>query len=160
MLIATPEKRILYMSETYEGTVHDKRIADEEALDFGTPTSGFETSGFETFGFGIFGKEVPEQVRTLLQDLGFQGYAPEGVRVVQPKKKPRGTSLTPEQKAANRDLSRKRVVVEHAIGGVKVWRIVKEQIRSWLHAIRDQVMYLACGLHNFRLACRGAPIQP
>ena len=158
MLIATPEKRILYMSETYEGTVHDKRIADEEALDFGTMTSG-TTSG-TTSGFGTFGKEIPEQVRTLLQDLGFQGYAPEGVSVVQPKKKPRGTSLTPEQKAANRAISRKRVVVEHAIGGVKVWRIVKEQIRSWLHAIRDQVMYLACGLHNFRLACRGAPIQP
>lgn len=154
MLIATPEKRILYMSETYEGTVHDKRIADEEALDFGTMTFGTPS------GFGTFGKEVPEQVRTLLQDLGFQGYEPEGVCVVQPEKKPRGTSLTPEQKAANRDISRKRVVVEHAIGGVKVWRIVKEQIRSWLHAIRDQVMYLACGLHNFRLACRGAPIQP
>ena len=162
MLIATPEKRILYMSATYEGTVHDKRIADEEALDFGTMTSGTpsRTPSGTPSGFGTFGKEVPEQVRTLLQDLGFQGYEPEGVCVVQPEKKPRGTSLTSEQKAANRDISRKRVVVEHAIGGVKVWRIVKEQIRSWLHAIRDQVMYLACGLHNFRLACRDRPIQP
>jgi hypothetical protein len=45
VLIATPEKRILYMSETYEGTVHDKRIADEEALDFGTMTSGTTSLG-------------------------------------------------------------------------------------------------------------------
>jgi len=87
VLIATPEKRILYMSETYEGTVHDKRIADEEALDFGTMTSG-TTSG-TTSGFGSFGKEIPEQVRTLLQDLGFQGYAPEGVSVVQPMCNPK-----------------------------------------------------------------------
>ena len=142
------------MSETYEGTVHDKRIADEEALDFGT-TAGTTSSGFRTFG-----TEVPEKERMLLQDLGFQGYEPEGVCVVQPEKKPRGKSLTPEQKASNQEISRERVVVEHAIAGVKVWRIVKEQIRSWLHAIRDQVMYLACGLHNFRFACRDRPIQP
>ena len=86
--------------------------------------------------------------------MGLMAYA-----FVQPKKKPRGKPLSPEQKAANRAISQERVVVEHAIGGVKVWRIVKEQIRSWLHAIRDQVMYLACGLHNFRLACRDGPIQ-
>ncbi|MGI9175889.1 MAG: transposase family protein [Rhodothermales bacterium] len=82
------------------------------------------------------------------------------MHVVQPQKKPRGKELTPEQKAANRERSRERVVVEHAIAGVKGWRIVKEQIRSWLHAIRDQVMHLACGLYTFRLACRAGPIQP
>ena len=134
MLIADPDKRILYLSQTYEGTVADKRVADEEDLEFG-------------------------KTMELLQDLGFQGYKPKGVVVVQPMKKPRGGHLTDEQKQANQQIARQRVVVEHAIGGVKIWRMVKEMIRSWSHRLRDRVMYLACGLHNFRLTCRAGPIQ-
>ena len=140
-MLADAHKRILYLSQTYEGPVSDKRIADEEALDFGARDA-----------------ELDETL-VLLQDLGFQGYAPAGVVVVQPMKKPRRGKLTAEQKASNRAISSQRVVVEHAIGGVKIWRIVKEVIRSWCHRLRDQVMYLACGLHNFRLACRAGPIQ-
>jgi hypothetical protein len=67
--------------------------------------------------------------------------------------------LTDAEKQTNREKSRERVVVEHAIGGVKVWRIVKEQIRSWCHRLRDRVLYVACGLHNFRLKCRAHPIR-
>ena len=140
MLIAAPDKRVLYLSQTYEGSAHDKRVADEEDLEFGADDQHHETL-------------------ELLQDLGFQGYKPKGVVVVQPLKKPRGGELTDEQKQANREKSRQRVVVEHAIGGVKIWRMVKEQIRSWCHRLRDRVMYLACGLHNFRLKCRAHPIR-
>ena len=92
---------MLYLSQTYEGAVHDKRVADEEALDFGADDPQCETLA-------------------LLPDLGFQGYTPKGVVVVQSLKKPRGGALTEEQKASNRQLSRQRVVVEHAIGGVKI----------------------------------------
>lgn len=133
MLLADAEKRILYLSQTYAGTAADKRVADEEALEFG-------------------------KTLELLQDLGFQGYKPKGVVVIQPMKKPRGGELTEAQKQANRETSRQRVVVEHAIGGVKIWRIVKEQIRSWCHRLRDRVLYVACGLHNFRLQCRSGPV--
>lgn len=129
VVIADPSKAVLYLSATYEGSMHDKTIAEEEDLEFG------------------------KSLR-LLQDLGFQAYEPDGVEVVIPTKKPRKKELTADQKAANREKSRERVVVEHAIGGLKIWRIVKETIRSWSHRLRDQVMYLACGLHNFRLKCR------
>lgn len=140
MLIAAANKWILYLSQTYEGSVHDKRVADEEDLEFGA--------------------DAPQRATLeLLQDLGFQGYKPKGVVVIQPMKKPKGRELTEEQKRANRQISRQRVVVEHAIGGVKIWRMVKEQIRSWCHRLRDRVMYLACGLHNFRLKCRAHPIR-
>ena len=134
MLIAAPDKRVLYLSQTYEGSVHDKRVADEEDLEFG-------------------------KTLELLQDLGFQGYKPKGVVVIQPMKKPRGKELTDEQKRSNREKSSRRVVVEHAIGGVKIWRVVKEIFRSWCAKLRDRVMVLACGLHNFRLMCRASPIQ-
>lgn len=136
-MVADPARRILFLSPSYEGSAHDKRIADEEDLAFGT--------------------EVGTTLE-LLQDLGFQGYAPAGAVVIQPVKKPRGKALTDAQKQANREIARQRVVARHAIGGVKTWRIVKEQIRSWCHALRDRVMVLACGLHNVRLKCRAGPI--
>lgn len=48
-----------------------------------------------------------------------------------------------------------RVVVEHAIGGVKRCRIVKDTIRLYNYAIRDMVIETCTALHNFRLKCRG-----
>jgi hypothetical protein len=44
--------------------------------------------------------------------------------------------------------------VEHAIGGVKRYRIVKDKIRLLKDGIRDAVMETCCGLHNFRLQYR------
>ena len=60
---------VVYLSDTYEGKKHDKKIADEEEYKF--PGGS-----------------------TLWQDTGFQGYAPAGVKIRQPKKKPRGGELT------------------------------------------------------------------
>jgi len=117
------------LSESYEGSVHDKRIAEESHL--------------------VYGKELE-----LLQDCGFQGYAPDGLSIQQPCKKPKGNDLTAEQKADNQAISRQRVVIEHVIAGVKICRILKDVLRSWRTTVRDRVMLIACGLHNFRLAQR------
>lgn len=46
-----------------------------------------------------------------------------------PMKKPKGKELSEEQKAKNRELSRKRVRVEHGIRKVKAWRIVRDEYR-------------------------------
>ncbi len=43
-------------------------------------------------------------------------------------KKPRGKPLTAEQKAENRRISRIRVRIEHVIGGVKRYRIIKQSV--------------------------------
>jgi hypothetical protein len=47
-----------------------------------------------------------------------------------------------------------RVVVEHVIAGVKRCRIVKDVLRLTKRDISDQVMEIACGLHNLRVSCR------
>ena len=62
--------------------------------------------------------------------------------------------LTVEEKEINRNIARIRIRVEHAIGGVKRYRIVKDQLRNWKQGFRDQVMETCCGLHNFRLNFR------
>ncbi len=74
--------------------------------------------------------------------------------MLQPMKKPRGRELTPDQKEGNRLISRIRIRVEHAIGGVKRYRMVKDQLRNWKDDFRDRVMETCCGLHNFRLNFR------
>lgn len=121
--------KILLLTITCEGKKHDKRASDEA------------------------GYTLPEG-SILYQDTGFQGFTIAGVLIIQPKKKPRGKELTLEDKEDNRAISKIRIRVEHAIGGVKRYRIVKDKIRCWKKGFRDQVMETCCGLHNFRLNFR------
>jgi len=90
----------------------------------------------------------------LYQDKGFQGFYLEDVSIVQPKRKPPGGELTPPEKAMNRRISSIRIRIEHAIGGVKRYRIVKDKIRLLKDRVRDTIMETCCGLHNFRLQYR------
>ena len=128
-LISSPEKRILWLSSTYDGSVHDKKIADEQEV---------------RYPIGI----------TLWQDTGFLGHGPPGVTIRMPTKKPKGKELTAEQKEENRKISSYRILVEHAIGGVKKCRIVKDRFRCTKYGFDDLVMLIACGLHNFRISLK------
>lgn len=123
------QAKIILLTPTCEGKKHDKKIADETGL-------------------------VLPEGSSLAQDTGFQGYALANVTMIQPMKKPRGKGLTPEQKESNRRISSLRIRVEHAIGGVKRYRIVKDQLRVRKDDFRDRVMETCCGLHNFRLNFR------
>ena len=89
---------------------------------------------------------------TLWQDTGFLGHKPENVTVKIPAKKPKGKQLSDNQKYENRKISSFRILVEHAIGGVKKCRIVKERFRYRKFGFDDLVMLIACGLHNFRIS--------
>jgi len=128
-VLVNAQGEIVLLTPTCEGKKHDKLVADEAA--FTLPADSI-----------------------LYQDTGFQGFALADTTICQPKKKPRGGELTAEEKAKNRQISRTRVRVEHAINGVKRYRIVKDQLRNWKAYFRDQVMAICCGLHNFRLRFR------
>jgi hypothetical protein len=91
---------------------------------------------------------------SLYQDKGSQEFSLQDVTIVQPKKTPRGGELTPPEKATNRRISSIRISIEHAIGGVKRDRIVKDKLRLLKDGIRDAVMETCGGLHNFRLQYR------
>jgi hypothetical protein len=126
VIVVDANGRIWFLSATYAGRVHDKRIADEAQY------------------------QLPEG-SVLAQDSGFQGFTLPGVIILQPKKKPKGGTLSDEEKADNQWISHIRVLVEHSIGGVKIYRIVHDVIRHWCPYIRDQVMVICCGLYNLRL---------
>jgi hypothetical protein len=133
-LLSSPEKRILWLSATYDGSVHDKKICDQQPL------------------------HLPNGI-TLWQDTGFLGHKPENVQVKMPTKKPKGKELTDEQKSNNKLIASFRVLVEHAICGVKKIRIVKERFRCHKFGFDDMVMLIACGLHNFRMSLKLCRIQ-
>ena len=84
-------------------------------------------------------------------DSGFEGFNHENAQINRSKKKPKGNELTDIEKKSNQQISRTRVKVEHAIGNCKVFRIVKEEIRSFMDDFRDLVMVLACALSNFKI---------
>jgi len=67
------------------------------------------------------------------------------------KKKPKGGELTDEEKARNKAISGFRVLVEHAIGGLKRFGIATEKCRNKNDEFNDQVMTISCGLWNYHL---------
>jgi len=70
---------ILFLSDTYGGRVHDKRIAD--ATPYPLPAGS-----------------------QLLQDLGFLVFTLPQVEILRPTKKPRSEELTRKQQQANKEL--------------------------------------------------------
>lgn len=95
----------------------------------------------------------------VLLDLGYQGiqtdYQGEGIRL--PHKKPRKSKKKPdshlssEQKQQNRALAKLRVFVEHAIGGLKRFRVLVAPYRNHRDGFEDDVLVAAAGLWNFWL---------
>jgi hypothetical protein len=94
VLLAAATGTVPFLSDTYEGSRYDKPIADQ------TPYP------------------LPEGSERG-QDLGFVGFTLAGVLITQPHKKPRGQELTDEQKAENRVIARRRVLIEHIICSIK-----------------------------------------
>ena len=128
ILLTSINNKILYLSPTYEGKVHDKRICDEEQIKFDVPV-------------------------ILWEDTGFIGLNPDNAQVKRPLKKPRTRELLVDEKAFNRQISSKRVKVEHTIGKCKIFRIVKDEVRAFKDDFRDTCILLACALNNFKMEC-------
>jgi len=132
IIICDKKKRIGYVSPTVNGKRHDYRMFKEE---FPPPSVVF-----------------PRGV-ALHMDLGFTGFEkdyPDTI-VIMPKKKPKGEELTDDARAWNRIVSGFRVLVEHAIGGVKRFRITADKFRNRKDGFDDKVMLVSCGLWNCHL---------
>lgn len=130
IVVTEERKRVLVLSETLPGSTHDKTGANEQA---------------------VF-KPIPPEVRVHI-DLAFLGVPterPEGTFSL-PEKKPKGSPLTDDAKARNRDKARRRVLVEHALSGVKRFRAVTDVLRNSLKGFADRLMLIACGLWNLHV---------
>jgi hypothetical protein len=133
VLLINAALMILFLSDTYAGSTHDKRMAD--ATPYPWPIGS-----------------------RLLQDLGFLAFTLDHVKLIMPIKKPRGWALMRAQRAANRRIARRRVRIEHVNSSVKRCRIVHATNRLRKAGVRDLVMEICCALHNLRV--RLIPWQP
>jgi len=113
--------RIAAVSESFPGSVHDKKVYDRTRAVC-----------------------PPDARRT-----GDTAYL--GTPLETPTRKPRGGELTAGQRERNRRVSRRRIVAEHGIGKMKVWRIASERYRNPVgrHTL---IMKNVAGLHNLMYA--------
>lgn len=118
--------KVLYLSDTYPGSVHDRTICKEEEL--------------------IFEKEL-----MVLTDLGFLGYTSPTARIIMPKKKSKYHPISPEEEIANKWISKVRVRIEHVLASIKSYRIVSDVFRCRLYGKEDNAMVIACAIHNLKL---------
>ncbi|KAF5427086.1 DDE superfamily endonuclease [Candidatus Methanomarinus sp.] len=132
IIISDKKKRIGYVGPTMNGKRHDYGMFKEE---FPPPSVVFPGG------------------MALWMDLGFTGFKKDypDTLVIMPKKKPKGKELTDDEKAWNRIVSGFRVLVEHAIGGVKRFGIVSDKFRNRKDGFDDKVMVISCGLWNYHL---------
>jgi hypothetical protein len=112
-----------------------------------------EGTGPDTSLAELAGSTLPRG-SCLSQERGVQGVTLEGITIIQPKKKPPGGELTPPENAHHREIASSSRRIAHAIGSVKRYRIVTDQIRLLREGMRDAIMETCCGLHNFRLQYR------
>lgn len=124
---------ILFVSDSCQGSTHDKSIWDELEFDFGD--------------------------LNVLADLGFFGVEKDYPNVILPYKKPKNGEITDLQKQINKAIGSVRVKIEHAFSGVKRLKIIRNKIRLRTYEIRDKVFKIAVGLHNLRVQFRTVQIN-
>ena len=129
--MSNPAKRILYLSKSWVGKIHDFSLLKAEF----PPRQKW----FQKFKIRV--------------DLGYLGIAKEYEckELLLPHKKPRKAQLSAAQKEENRALASERISVEHSIGGLKRYRILSDRLRSHDANFYDQVLGVCAGLWNFYL---------
>ena len=85
-----------------------------------------------------------------LADAGYQGLTNVHTNSQTPTKTSKYHPLTDAQKAANRDLARQRILVEHGIRKLKVFRILSERYRNRRKRFSLRFNVIAA-LYNFEL---------
>lgn len=136
-IVTDTDKRILILGETVPGSQHDYSLFKEE---FDPQVDWFSSAEASV-------------------DLGYQGIqtdysSPEHIHI--PHKKPRKSKknpnpkLTRQQKRDNRRIGRVRIFVEHAIGGMKTFRVLTIRLRNRLRNLIDDFIFAAAGLWNLK----------
>lgn len=126
LVVEPREKKILILTPTVPGSVHDKKDLDNNDI---VPN-------------------IPEKI-PLEVDLGYKGLENEFEGIIIPHKKPRNGELTKTQKRQNRKIASSRIRVEHTIGLCKRYRCLSDVYRNRREGFEDAIMITCCGLVNF-----------
>lgn len=93
-------------------------------------------------------------------DLGYLGFEKKykTKAIYLPQKKPTKSKNNPdpvlsdEQKIKNREISKVRIIVEHAIRGMKRYNILVHQLRAKCEKFIDRVIGVCAGLWNYKVS--------
>lgn len=122
------KQRKEYSGKKKMHTLKSQLITDQEGeiLDILAGVRGPE-SDIEIYRDTKLPKEIREKPK-----IGDKAYIGEDIET--PKKKPKGGELTEKEKAENRELSGKRIKVEHAIRRVKGFKVLRQDYRleNWM----------------------------
>ena len=131
IIVDPHNKKILSVSDTVPGTVHDKKLLEMD---------------------GILNHAPPDSV--CMGDLGYLG-ADEinpKIRFITPIKKKRGKDLTSAEKKINKTISSIRVRSEHPFTYPKHFYILKHKFRGRLHRAHQPFISIS-GVYNFTRDC-------
>ena len=131
VVLSNLQREVLYVSYCWVGKTHDYGMFKEE---FPPEQDWFK----------------PFRVRV---DLGFLGIEKDYVckELFFPHKKKNKQNRSAEQKQENRLLASERIAVEHAIGGMKRYRILSDRLRVQDIALYNVILGVCAGLWNFYL---------
>ena len=136
--MALPDKLSVFLGRTFSGHNHDYLMLKQEFPP--------ELDWFTDLHVGV--------------DLGYLGVKSDyrGEQIDIPTRKPRKSQKNPspqlsdEQKAVNTALSRSRIFIEHAIGGMKRYNILVHTFRNRIEHFEDDVIGICAGLWNLILS--------
>lgn len=137
LVLSDKKTRIYYVSDLDDGKHVDMTILKK---DFPP-----EKNWFEKF--------------KVLFDLGFIGVAKLYTfkELIIGEKKPRKSKknpkpeLTQEQKENNKKISKERIFVEHAIGRIKKYHILKNRCRIKSYNLKNRILGICAALWNYQL---------
>ena len=132
LVMSDAGRRILVLSASKPGRRHDKNLADRSHLV----------------------QAIPPEVGVVV-DTGFQGVKHPNLFI--PEKATRKRPLSEEQREHNRYISSQRIVVEHAIGGMKRYGVMSQPLRNKIGRFGDRAALVSAGLWNHHLACPDDP---
>lgn len=120
----TTKGEVVYVSKTVPGAQHDFSLHKEE-------------------------ESIPEEVRVFV-DSGYQGLQNLHLATELPYKKPKKGELKDGEKEYNTALSRVRVKVEHIIGDIKTFRIMRDVYRNRTIPFHNKVINIVAFLVNVK----------
>lgn len=123
--------RILDVSKSYPGSIHDKSVMERE----------------NTIA------KIPEEIAHFL-DRGYQGIAKQYPNhyIISPIKRKKNQELSELAKETNSTISRQRIKVEHVIGSCKQFKICSGVFRGREGSF-NRVFRNISALHNFKMTC-------
>ena len=135
--MTTLKRWIIFLGRTTQGSIHDYELLKEELDWYGGQKDWF--SMIEIF-----------------VDLGYKGIEKDfGAKQLNiPFRSPRRSKKNPhaqlseKQKRHNKEVSQTRILIEHAIGSMKFFKILREDYRNRRHGFDDLSIEVCAGLHN------------